>query len=246
VEHRVAERTAELAGANQVLQSEVAERQRAEAALHAALEEKIALLKEVHHRVKNNLQVISSLLRLECGQTTNPEVQATFQSMQGRVRSMASIHEHLYHSANLAQVDMAAYLEHLCAQLFHALVASPGSVRLRLDVAPLRLGIDQAVPCGLLVNELVSNALKHAFPGERAGEVWVELQPLSDGPALRLRVADNGVGLPAKFDLKGLKSLGLELVDTLARQLHGALEIGPGPGAEFLVVFSVESDSMMA
>ncbi len=224
---------------------DITERKRAEAALRASLEEKTALLKEVHHRVKNNLQVISSLLRLQSGQMKNAEAHTALLNMQGRVRSMALIHEQLYQSANLAQVDLAAYLKRLCGQLFHALAAHPGAVQLHLDLALVRLGIDQAIPCGLLVNELVSNCLKHAFPEGRTGEVRVELQPVPDSPALRLRVADNGVGLPAGFDLKSLKSLGLELVSTLTRQLQGRLEIGPGPGAEFKVVFTPRSDKVI-
>ena len=215
----------------------IAERKRAEAELRSSLEEKTALLKEVHHRVKNNLQIISSLLNLQSGQIKSPEARAALQNMQGRVRSMGLIHKHLYQSPNLAQVDLTAYIKNLCAQLLHALAASPGAVRLQLDLAPVHLGMDQAIPCGLMVNELVSNSLKHAFPEGRAGEVRVELQPVPGSPALRLRVADNGTGLPAAFDLKNLKSLGLELVGTLTRQLQGKLEISPGPGAAFDIVF---------
>ena len=147
------------------------------------------------------------------------------------------IHEHLYRSENLAAVELAAYLASLCQQLFRALVATPGSIQLQLDLAPIRLGIDQAIPCGLLVNELVSNALKHAFPQGRTGQVRVELQPVEGEPEGRLRVADNGVGLPTDFDLNQLTSLGLQLVSGLTRQIGGRLEVGTGPGAVFSVIF---------
>lgn len=219
---------------------DITQRRREEAALQSSLEEKTALLKEIHHRVKNNLQVVSSLLRLQSRQIDNAEVRAALEDTNARVRSMAMVHEHFYQSTNLAQVDLAGYLKSLCTQLFHALVLRPGAVRLDLDLVPVRLGIEQAIPCGLLVNELVSNCFKHAFPERASGVVRVELQPVPDRPALRLRVADNGVGLPAGLNLKGLKSLGLELVSTLARQLGGRLEIGPGPGAAFEVIFPLK------
>jgi two-component sensor histidine kinase len=153
--------------------------------------------------------------------------------MQNRIRSMALLHETLYRSGNLARVDLAPYLQSLCAQLFRSLVARPGSIQLRLNLASVYLDANQAVPCGLLVNELVSNCLKHAFPDGRAGEIWVEVQPVDGGPAIRLRVADNGVGLPADFDLQRLHSLGLQLVSDLAGQLQGQLVIGRGGNADF-------------
>ena len=213
------------------------QRSKAQMALQQSLREKEFLLKEVHHRVKNNLQIVSSLLRLQASQLENPIAKAALHDMQNRVRSMALIHEHLYRSENLAQVDLAAYLRQLCQQLFRALASTSGAIRLDLDLAPVQLGIDQAIPCGLLVNELFSNALKHGFPNGRTGEVRVELQPLADGPGWRLRVADTGVGLPAGFDLKHLTSLGLQLISDLSRQSGGRLEIGPGPGAVFEVSF---------
>ena len=215
------------------LDIDISERKRADAALRESLHEKESLLKELHHRVKNNLQIISSLLRLQAGQLDNPGARAALQDMQNRVRSMALIHEHLYRSENLAAVDLAAYLQNLCQQLFRAQVATPGALHLQLALDPVHLEIDQAIPCGLLVNELVSNALKHAFPDGRRGEVRVELRALADGAGWRLRVADDGVGLPADFDLQQLTTLGLKLVVDLTRQLGGRLEIGAGPGAVF-------------
>lgn len=217
---------------------DITDRKLAQAAVAASLHEKETLLKEIHHRVKNNLQIISSLLRLQGGQIDNPIAKAALRDMQSRVRSMALIHEHLYRSENLAQVDMVAYLKSLCQHAFRALVTDQGAIRLHLDMATLRLGIDQAIPCGLLANELVSNALKHAFPDGRSGELRVELQPVPGGSAWRLCVTDNGIGLPAAFDLKTIRSLGLQLVPDLVNQIRGRLEIGPGPGASFAVTFT--------
>ena len=220
---------------------DLTERKRAEEALRELLREKESLLKEVHHRVKNNLQVISSLMRLQSAQVENGVVQAALQDMQNRIGSMGLLHETLYQSGNFARVDLGTYLRSLCSQLFHSLVVDPESIQLRLDVASVGLDVSQAVPCGLLINELVSNCLKHAFPDGRAGEVRVELQSVDGGPAVRLRVADNGVGLPADFDLRQLRSLGLQLVSDLVGQLQGRLEIGRGPGAVFEVVFTPQT-----
>jgi two-component sensor histidine kinase len=143
-------------------------------------------------------------------------------------------------SKNLAQVDLSAYLNQLCTQLFRALVARPGAIKLHMDLNTVHLSIDQAIPCGLLVNELVTNAFKHAFPEGHTGDVRIELQPMEDANSLRLRVSDNGVGLPKEFDIKNLTSLGLSLVSDLARQIGSLLVIGPGPGAAFEIVFKAK------
>ena len=222
---------------------DITERKRAEEALRDLLREKDSLLKEVHHRVKNNLQVISSLIRLQATQVNHPVAQAALRDMQNRIGSMALLHETLYQSESFARVDLAAYLRSLCSQLFHSLVADPKSIQLRVDVASVDLDVNQAVPCGLLVNELVSNSLKHAFPQGGGGEIRVEFHPVDGGPAVRLRVADNGVGLPADFDLRQARSLGLQLVSDLVGQLQGRLEIGRGPGAVFEVVFTPQTGS---
>jgi two-component sensor histidine kinase len=206
--------------------------------LQTSLREKESLLKEMHHRVKSNLQIVSSMIRLQSGRRQHPETQSVLLDMQNRVQAMALIHEHLSQTENVATVDLGDYLKRLCVHLVHAFVTSPQVVELRQDIAPMRVGIEQAIPCGLLINELVSNCLKHAFPDGRAGEVSVALQPVADGPAWRLRVADNGVGLPAGFALEGLASAGLQLAPALARQIGGKLETGPGPGTVFEVVFT--------
>ncbi len=212
---------------------DITEFKQAQQTIRASLEEKEALLKEIHHRVKNNLQIISSLLSLQSNKIDNSVVQDALLDTQNRLLSMALIHESLYVSGNFASVDFAAYLKQLCRKLCRTLVDQPGKIQLHLDLAPVHLGIDQAIPCGLIVNELVSNAFKHGFPDERSGEVRIELVAPNDGRECSLRVTDNGVGLPPDFDPKNPTSLGLELVSVLVGQIGGQLEIGPGPGAAF-------------
>jgi PAS domain S-box-containing protein len=211
---------------------DITDRQRADDALRTSLREKEALLKEVHHRVKNNLQVIMSLLRMESRRSNQPDTKTVLGEMQGRIRSMALLHESLYRSGTFAAVDLAGYLTQLVTQAFRSAQTSPPTVRLELALDPVLVEMDQALPCGLLVNELVSNALKHAFPGGRSGHVRVALQPVAGEPARWcLAVTDDGVGLPRDFDARRGHSLGLQLVADLAGQLHGTHDILPAPGA---------------
>jgi PAS domain S-box-containing protein len=217
---------------------DITERVQAEEALKASLREKDALLKEVHHRVKNNLQIITSLLRLESGRGGQLDTRSVLTEMQGRVRSMALLHESLYRSGTFAAVDLGSYLRQLSSQIFRALVIRPGAIQFHVELATIPVEMDQALPCGLIVNELISNALKHGFPGSRTGEVRIELHRVEGGAAVCLRVTDNGVGLPADFNLNQLQSLGLQLVSDLVTQLNGTLAIGPGPGAVFSVTFT--------
>jgi two-component sensor histidine kinase/ABC-type amino acid transport substrate-binding protein len=226
--------------------TDITERKQVDQALQTSLQEKVALLNEVHHRVKNNLQVITSLLRLEAGRSSQPDTRAVLQEMQGRIRAMALLHETLYRAGIFASVDLGGYLKQLATQAFRA--QSSGAVRLSLLLDTVPVSMDQATPCGLLVNELLSNALKHAFPVGQGGEIQVALhaEHASAGlaPQWCLRVSDNGVGLPADFEVRRMSSLGLQLATDLARQLGGALDISapsdPGTGAIFSVRFAVE------
>lgn len=219
--------------------ADIAERRRAQDALQASLHEKEALLKEVHHRVKNNLQVVSSLLRLESGRHDNVATQAVLLSMQGRIQSMALMHESLYRSGAFAAVDLGDYLRQVAGEAFRLMNTLPGSVNLRLDLISVPVGMDQALPCGLIVSELVSNSLKHGFTSGRFGEIRITLQRVGLGPKLRLSVSDTGAGLNGNLDSTE-HTLGLRLVKGLATQLGGSLEIGPGPGASFSVVFAAD------
>jgi len=212
-------------------------KKKADEALLASLKDKEALLKEVHHRVKNNMQVITSLLRLESNRIDHATTKSVLKDMQNRIQAMAALHEAVYRSDNFSQVDLGVYLRQLTGQLGRSLVAVPGQIVFRLDLFSIALDLDQAIPCGLIVNELVSNALKHAFPAGRPGEVRIELERAGE-ENLRLRITDNGIGLPPNFDLIRSKSLGLQLVADLARQLGGSLQVGAGPVAVFEVTFS--------
>ena len=215
---------------------DITERRLAEEALRASLHEKEGLLKEIHHRVKNNLQVIASLLRLESSRTREPATKGVLKDMQGRIRSMALLHEALYRSGKFARVELADYLRQLATQLFRGQNTAPATVQLALQLSPESLPIDLAIPCGLIVNELLTNSLKHGFAQSSGGEVRLVLQREPDG-RIRLQVSDTGAGLPADFDSRRGGSLGLQLVSDLARQIGGVLEIGPPPQAVFAVLF---------
>jgi PAS domain S-box-containing protein len=217
------------------LMQDVTERKQAAERLRLSLREKEALLKEIHHRVKNNLQIISSLLHLQALHLEDPADQAVFTESQNRVRAMALVHETLYGSANLGHIDVARYLDSLCAYLFRA-YGSAARVALDLEVADLPLDLDRAIPCGLVVNELVSNALKYAFPGDRRGRVAVGLERRPDGTCA-LTVSDDGVGLPAGLDFRRAQTLGLQLVCGLTQQLAGAVEVDGADGTRFTITF---------
>jgi PAS domain S-box-containing protein len=217
----------------------IAERKEAEQQLRDSLEEKEVLLKEVHHRVKNNLQIISSLLALQARETTDPANRRMFEESQGRIRSMALIHEQLYQSGELARINFAEYARRLCEHLVDSTAEVQQRVRLNLAVEPIPLPLNCAIPCGMILNELISNALKHAFPGDRGGEIQVQFT-FNDGRNC-LTVRDNGVGLdPAAAKAKS-GSLGLKVVDALVKQLGGRLTIENHAGAAFTIEFATEA-----
>ncbi|CAO3435945.1 AAA family ATPase [Azospirillum doebereinerae] len=203
-----------------------------------ALEEKEALLKEVHHRVKNNLQLVTSLLNLQANRIADPAVAALFADSRDRVRSMALVHENLYRLGNFARVPMKAHLESVCAHLLRAYAAQGGMVRLATELEDLQLDLDRAVPCGLIVNELVSNALKHAFPDGRSGTIRVTLAVTAEQASLS--VVDDGVGLPDGYNVDTVDSVGLQLVCDLTSQLHGTLRHASAEGAAFTIRFPLK------
>jgi PAS domain S-box-containing protein len=216
---------------------DITERKQAEADLQASLQEKKALLREVHHRVKNNLQVITSLLRLEAARSEEPGTKVVLRDMQGRILSMALLHETLYRTGDFGRVDLGQYLKQLAERFYRAQSSASGKVRLDLDLQPVFVGIDQAIPCGLIVNEMLTNSFKHGFDDQASGEVRLELRE-KENESVWLQESDNGVGLPADFEGRRERSLGLQLISDLSRQLGGRLEISPGPGARFTLTFT--------
>ena len=204
--------------------------------LHASLREKELLLKEVHHRVKNNLQVISSLLSLQAQEIREPETIRLFQESQARVRSMALIHEQLYRSDDLAHIDFAAYVQELVDHLKQGFGSAAARVDFRLDLEPVPLLLDLAIPCGMIVNELVANALEHAFPEDRPGEIRIVFRR-EDG-ACRITVADNGVGMAEGPAVGATASIGLKVVEALTRQIHGTLDRACQEGTVFTICFA--------
>jgi two-component sensor histidine kinase len=217
---------------------DITDTKRAEEELQASLAEKEVLLKEVHHRVKNNLQIISSLLELQSDYITDDRSCRFLRESQDRIKSMALIHERLYESRDLASINLAGYIDDLCGHLFHSYFADPGRIRLKVDAEDMKLSIDKAIPCGLIINELVSNCLKHAFPDGRDGEIIICLHAGS-GNRITLSVADNGVGLPPDLDFRKTATLGLQLVNMLTKQLQGHLETHNDHGAVFTLWFQL-------
>jgi PAS domain S-box-containing protein len=207
-----------------------------EQCLRASLREKELLLKEVHHRVKNNLQVISSLLNLQAQELCDPHMIRLFQESQGRVRSLALIHEQLYRSQDLTQIDFAAYVQELVEHLAQGMgrIAARVSFRFELQQAPLPL--DLAIPCGMMINELVCNALEHAFPEGRSGSIRIVFR--GDAAGYELTVADDGVGLADGGLAAKPGRLGLKVVQALTRQIRGHLDVQPPPGSAFSIRFS--------
>jgi PAS domain S-box-containing protein len=207
--------------------------------LKAALHEKEVLLKEIHHRVKNNLQIIASLLSLQSDRLKDPEAAALFEDTQHRVRSMALIHESLYSHGDLACLNFADYVESLGTHLVQS-VAAEASIRLHTDLEPLTLDVETAIPCGLILNELLTNALKHAFPDGRAGDITIGLR--AGAGQVTLTVRDTGVGFRGDFDVPRTEPLGLQLVGMLTEQLGGTLTLTRAPGTTFTLAFPYPRD----
>jgi two-component sensor histidine kinase len=219
--------------------------------------------KEIHHRIKNNLQVISSLLELQAERFNEKRVLEASHESKNRVASMAIIHEELYKSKNNEALDFSQYLQKLIAALFRSYTVREGDVKMYLDIEETFLGMDTAVPLGIIINELISNSLKHAFPPGRKGEIRIKLYRTeevkenegisnnndsigsknSDDKTIqyRLLVSDNGVGFPEDIDLKNTSSLGLQLVNILVEQLEGTIELEKDEGTVFRIIFKENS-----
>ncbi|MEN8263012.1 MAG: histidine kinase dimerization/phosphoacceptor domain -containing protein [Nitrospirota bacterium] len=225
-----------------VIIRDISERKFSENKIRNSLREKEVLLKEIHHRVKNNMQVISSLLNLQSRNIEDSKYAELFNESKNRINSMALVHHKLYQSNDLANIDFGDYIQSLSDNLFMFYGISPHLVTLKVDVKDIILSIDTAIPCGLIINELVSNSLKYAFPEERKGELLISLkQNKADNvndTMYELIVSDNGIGIPEDFDISKADTLGLQLVVNLTEhQLQGKLEVNRANGTDFHIQF---------
>jgi two-component system, sensor histidine kinase PdtaS len=220
-----------------VILRDITERVAAEQKLQDSLREKEALLREIHHRVKNNLQVMSSLLGLQSRAIAKEETRRAFEDSQDRIRSMALLHEMLCESGNLARIDLTEYVRELVHHLLRSYDVDTKRLRVSMHLGPVFLDQDGAVPFGLILNELVVNALRHAFPEDRQGEIRIELRELP-GRQIRLRVEDDGVGLVTETGWQSGSSLGFRLVRMLVEQLGGKLEMQPRDPTRFELTFA--------
>jgi len=223
-----------------VSMKDITERKLAEEKIKASLLEKETMLKEIHHRVKNNLQVISSLLDLQSSYLQDEKAREALQKSMARVRTMAMIHTQLYESQDLARVDFGSFIRDLIGNISQSYGRAESPVEIKVDADETRLGIDTSIPCGLVLNELVTNALKHAFPKGRDGEIHVGMR--SEDNRVVLTVKDNGIGFPDAIDLTNLKSMGLELVNILVRQMNGKIDMQVDAGTTWTITFPVKNE----
>ena len=221
----------------QQAQNEIAERRRVEKIITESLKEKEVLIKEIHHRVKNNLQIISSLLKLQSGYIKDKEALEMLGESRNRIQSMAIVHQKLYQSKDLSKIDFSEYIRHLLAHLFQVYKVDNNTIALRIHAQNIKIGVDTAIPCGLIINELVSNSLKHAFPDGRKGNIEIEMKELNPGNFV-LEVSDDGIGFPKELDFRNTLSLGLQLIITLAEQLDGTIDKQNVNGTRFILKFN--------
>jgi PAS domain S-box-containing protein len=216
---------------------DISDRKQAEEEIKASLKEKEILLKEIHHRVKNNLLVVSSLLEFQTEYINDPAIIKVFEDSQHRIYSMALIHEKLYQSKNLEKINFGEYIQNLVYNLISSYNITQERIQVEFDIAPVELNIETANPGGLIVNELVSNAFKHAFPDNRGGKLLLKLHQ-DNSQKIILVIKDNGIGFPPHLDFKNTESLGLQLVCTLAEQLEGEIRLNKENGTTFELIFT--------
>lgn len=222
-----------------VLSRNITETIEHEAKLVESVKEKEVLLKEVHHRVKNNLQVINSILNLQSSYVSDPKTLEIINESQNRIRSMSYIHESLYQTKDFSSINFADYITNLVQNLVHSYQLYHNKISLDLDIQPVKLALDQAIPCGLILNELISNALKYAYPAAKKGKIAIHVR--EENSKIFMQVQDFGIGLPAGFNVENSESLGLSLVYTLVDQLDGELILKTDGGTEFLITFDKQN-----
>jgi len=242
LENRVKLRTHELSNINLKLISEINQRKDVEKKLKLSLKEKEILLKEVHHRVKNNLQLISSMLSLQIDSVEDEMILHLFEDSQRQIQSIAMVHEHLYSSEDLEHIDFSEYIKLLVENLCSSFQIYPGLIETSLNLKQINLDIDKAIPCSLIINELVSNSLKHAFPDISKSDKAPKNKNIIDIKACHLKnsniqiiISDNGIGFPKNLDFRNTNTLGLQLVCSLVDQLKGSIKLSSKAGTKFTI-----------
>lgn len=214
---------------------DITERTQMEQKVARSLKDKEVLLKEIHHRVKNNMQVISSLLFMQAETTKDEKVKDILRESQNRVKSIALVHEKLYQSTDLDRIDYIDYLRRITLHLFESFEVNPSAITLKIDSEPVFLNIDKAVPCSLIVNEMLSNSLKHAFPGGRKGVITIDLK--TEGENFILTYSDDGVGIPEEITLERTESMGMQLIMGLTEQINGSIVLDRHEGTKYIIRF---------
>ncbi|MGC1135550.1 MAG: histidine kinase dimerization/phosphoacceptor domain -containing protein, partial [Nitrososphaeraceae archaeon] len=249
-EEIVKQKSAQLAKTNEILRAEITERMQAEERLSKSLGEKEVLLNEIHHRVKNNLQIISSLLNLQFQKMKSERTYEEFNKIKNRIKSMALIHDKFYQSEDMSSIKFKEYIKSLSNYLLRSYEINPNHIKIKTDVEQVLMSIEKAIPCGLIINELISNSLNHAFPNKKKGQIKIILHRYNGTPSipskskaqknnkLILSVSNNGVNFPKDLDFRNTNSLGLQLVCELTDQLRGRIELIRSRGTRFNIIFT--------
>ena len=241
LEDQVAQRTMDLTSTNQKLEQEIKERLQAEKQLKASLEEKEVLLEEINHRVKNNMQIISSMIRLQFRNQANPDLEIHLNDIQQRIQTMSLVHEKLYQSNSLSKIDLPEFIQDLSNELMESYSISDEDLQLELELENVNLEMSLTIPCGLIINELITNSLKYAYPHNEKGTIKIAMKHESENRIL-LHVEDDGVGLPEEVDWQHSKGIGLRLIHILSNQLHGDYQFQNSEGTSFSLVFPLRME----
>ncbi|MEN6290690.1 MAG: sensor histidine kinase, partial [Methanobacterium sp.] len=225
-------------GKNIVIETnrDITERKKSEDKIKASLKEKEVLLREIHHRVKNNLQIISTLLQLQSDEITDQKTLENYRESENRIQSIALIHEKMYQSRDISNIDFTSYIKSLINDLMYSYDADSRNIKSVIDTGNFLFSIETVQPLGLIVNEIISNSLKYAFKNRDEGTVLVKLEKM-DSNKFKLIVSDNGMGFPENIDFRNTSSLGLQLVNELVKQLEGDIELNIDDGTEFVIIF---------